>query len=58
VEAVSNDFAPDVIEANVCLIYNRKIQHSGPTITGRAVYWESFLRSRPISGRLSPGRNQ
>jgi len=55
---VSNDFAPDVIEANVCLIYNRKIQHSGPTITGRAVYWESFLRSRPISGRLSPGRNQ
>ena len=47
-EAVSNDFTPDVAEANVCLIYNRKIEHSGPMITGRAVYLEPFSPSRPF----------
>jgi len=58
VEAVSNDFVPDVVEANLCLIYNRKIEHSGPMITSRAVCWEPFLPNRLIVGRLSPGRRQ
>jgi len=43
VEAVSNDFAPDVVKANVCLIYNRGIEHSGPMITGRTGYCLSGL---------------
>jgi len=58
VEAVSNDFPPDVAEANMCLIYNRGIEHSGPMITGRTVYWEPFLPIRPIFERLSLCRNQ
>ncbi|CUV01596.1 hypothetical protein MGWOODY_Clf1030 [hydrothermal vent metagenome] len=37
-EEVSNDLAPDVVEANVCLIYNRGIEHSVPMITGRTIY--------------------
>jgi len=58
VEAVSNDFALDVVEANVCLIYNRGIELFGSMITGRIVYWEPFLPIRPMFERLSPGRNQ
>jgi len=58
VEEVSNDLAPDVVEANVFLIYNRGIEHSVPMITGRTIYWEPFLPVRPIFERLRPSRNQ
>jgi len=43
VEAVSYDFAPDVVKANVCLVYNRGIEHSGLMITGRTGYCLSGL---------------